>query len=150
SSGKKKKQVSLKQQQDMLHERCICLAASLVCDAYLHGYQIGMSVIGVPSMPFPVHHSLPHRTRMLEALSQLDMKYLDNARTADNTPIMAIPSVVIQSGETGAITGGPQSQVLRADEMQSFVVEFEDGSSSVLNKQVVTSSRRQEMGKVGT
>ena len=150
SGNKKKKQVTARQQQEMLHERCICLAASLVCDAYLHGYQIGMTVIGVPSMPFPVHHSLPHRTRMLEALSQLDLKYLDNSRSADNTPIMGIPSVVIQSGETSAVGGGPQSQVLRADEMQSFVMEFEDGSASVLNKQVLATSRRQELGKVGT
>jgi uncharacterized protein (DUF58 family) len=148
SGSKKKKQVTFAQQQTMLHERCICLAASLACDAYLHGYQIGMSVIGVPSVPFPVHHSLPHRTRMLEALSQLDLRYLDNSMGSTYS-MTSIPSVVIQCSEHGNIAEGPQTQILRADEMQSFVMEFEDGSSSVLNKQVTTMTRRQEMGKVG-
>ena len=146
--GKKKKQLSLAQQQAMLHERCICLAASMACDAYLHGYQIGMSVIGVPSVPFPVHHSLPHRTRMLEALSQLDLKYLDNSLTSTSS-ISMVPSVVIQCSEHGNVPAGPQTQVLRADEMQSFVLEFEDGSASVLNKQVTVLSKREEIGKVG-
>lgn len=146
--GKKKKQISMQQQQAMLHERCICLTASLACDAYLHGYQIGMSVIGVPSVPFPVHHSLPHRTRMLEALAQLDLKYLDNSMDTTST-ISAVPSVVIQSSEHGNVPGSLQTQVLRADAMQSFVMKFEDGSASVLNKQVTSMTRRQELGKVG-
>lgn len=148
SGSKKKKQLTRQQQQAMLHERCICLAASLTCDAYMHGYQIGLSVIGVPSVPFPVHHSLPHRTRMLEALSQLDLQYLDNTMDSSNA-LTAIPSVVIQSTELGKIPETAQTQVLRADEMQSFVMEFEDGSASILNKQVTTTTRRQELGKVG-
>jgi uncharacterized protein (DUF58 family) len=146
--GKKKKQFTLAQQQAMLHERCICLAASMACDAYLHGYQIGMSVIGVPSVPFPVHHSLPHRTRMLEALSQLDLKYLDNSLSSTSS-LSAVPSVVIQCSEHGNVPAGPQTQILRADEMQSFVLEFEDGSASVLNKQVTVKTKRQEIGKAG-
>ena len=53
-------------------ERAVCLAASMICDAYLHGYQIGLAVLGAPAPVFAVHHSLPHRARMLEALAQVD------------------------------------------------------------------------------
>src|SRR5690606_14575288 len=72
-------------------ERAISLAASVVCDAHLNGYQIGLAVLGAPAPPFPVHHSLPHRTRMLEALARLDV----SKRRERPGPIPAHPSVVV-------------------------------------------------------
>jgi uncharacterized protein (DUF58 family) len=54
-------------------EHSISLAASLICDAYLQGHQLGLVVAGLDVPVFPVHHSLPHRTRMLEMLAGLDL-----------------------------------------------------------------------------
>jgi uncharacterized protein (DUF58 family) len=46
-------------------EQAISLAASVICEAYFGGYQVGLAVLGLGGAPFPVHHSLPHRTRRL-------------------------------------------------------------------------------------
>ena len=56
-----------------LEERAISLAASVVCDGYLLGYRVGLQVLGPPCPTFKPAHNLPHRTRLLEALAQLDL-----------------------------------------------------------------------------
>jgi len=53
-------------------ERAISFAASLVCEAHLDGFEVGLSVEGVGFPTFPPHHSRWHRTRMLHALGEVD------------------------------------------------------------------------------
>ncbi|MCC6581295.1 MAG: DUF58 domain-containing protein [Phycisphaeraceae bacterium] len=126
---------------DLAVERAIRLAASVVCDAYFHGYQIGVVVLGVPCTPFPVHHSLPHRTRILDALSQLDVQY----RMKDSAPMPGLPSVVIRPGSSGGVSVRPTTMVLSAADMDQYVSEFEDGTESALTRRVAPTSRRDEM-----
>lgn len=56
-----------------LEERAISLAASMVCEAYLRGFRVGLRVLGPECERFRPRHSLPHRTRLLEALARLDL-----------------------------------------------------------------------------
>ncbi|HEX7009724.1 MAG TPA: DUF58 domain-containing protein [Phycisphaeraceae bacterium] len=79
-------------------ELAISLAASLICEAYLHGYQIGLAVAGTPAPVFPIHHSLPHRTRMLEALARLD---LNEQRTAPEAGLVR-PTLIVRPDESSS------------------------------------------------
>jgi len=81
--------------QDEAIEQAVSFAASLVCDAYLNGYQVGLIVWGADCRPFPAHHSLPHRTKILEALARLEL------RTTPRSPGRArtlAPNVIIRPG----------------------------------------------------
>ncbi len=53
-------------------ERAISFAASLICEAHLEGFEVGIAVEGVPFTMFPPHHSRWHRTRMLHSLGELN------------------------------------------------------------------------------
>jgi|GEM_PF-1375540 len=134
---------------EILIERAISLAASLVCDSYFHGYQVGMCVMGVLCVPFPVHHSLPHRTKMLEALSQLDA----SLTTDDTVPMPMPPSVIIKAGQGAASpgfisgTGAISPMVMIASEMEQYVIELAGGSGAVLNSRARPESRRQELAE---
>ncbi len=136
-------------QQLVLLERAVSLAASLVCDAYFHGYQVGMTVWGTVCVPFPVHHSLPHRTKMLEALAQLDTSVQIEGQAAT---AMA-PSVIVRAEEgpssegyaAGVGFGAPM--VMTASEMERFVIEMEGGSTALLSSRARPESRRQEMAE---
>jgi len=75
-------------------ERAISLAASVICDAYQNGYSIGMVVAGASCEIFPIHHSLPHRSRMLNALALLDPS---GAATLSEV-LPAEPNVFIHAG----------------------------------------------------
>lgn len=57
---------------EQLQERAVSLTASLVCGAYLQGYQVGLRVVGAVVSDIRPHHSLPHRSRLLEALTLLE------------------------------------------------------------------------------
>lgn len=54
-----------------LEERAISLTASLICDAHLHGYRVGLRILGAGGGVFRAMHSLPHRTRLLETLAAI-------------------------------------------------------------------------------
>ena len=69
-----------------LEERAISLAASVVCDGYLMGYRVGLHVLGPPCPSFKPAHNLPHRTRLLEALAQLDLSQRQATPPAPTTP----------------------------------------------------------------
>ncbi len=92
-----------------VRERAISLAASLICEGYQLGYQVGLEVAGEPRVAIPLHHSLPHRTRLLEALARLAPPRDRGTRA----PRLGQPSVVIHCGqpprfaEAGLITLGP-------------------------------------------
>jgi uncharacterized protein (DUF58 family) len=127
-------------------ERAVSLTASLVCDAYFHGYQVGLMVMGVPCTPFPVHHSLPHRTRILEALSQLDTDLTVDAPTS----LPSYPSVVVRAGDNGDVPPGSRGRpamLISAMQMEQFVLELDQGSSSLLGQRARPQSRRHGMSK---
>jgi len=54
-------------------ELAISFAASLICDAHLAGFEVGLEVAGVECPSFGVHPSRMHRTRLLHALGELDL-----------------------------------------------------------------------------
>jgi len=127
-------------------ERAISLTASLVCDAHFNGYQTGLVVIGVPCMLFPVHHSLPHRTKMLETLSMLDL----SVRT-DKPPVgTGTPSVVIRpgkAGDGGASGSGGGQLLMGAAQFEEYVTQLEGGSSILLATRANVQSRRDELAE---
>lgn len=104
-------------------ERAISLAASLICEAYLHGCEIGMTIKGVEGPSFRAHHSLPHRTQMLDALCRLDV----NARstmTSEPSRSRGGVSVVITTG-AGGDERRDSAKVLSADDMADYVLARE-------------------------
>ncbi len=126
-------------------ELAISLAASLVCDAYLHGYHVGLVVFGLVCPAFTVHHSLPHRTRMLEALAAIDI----TQRTDEpvwSPQIGTNPSVVVRVGPS--LAGGARHNgriVIGTDDMHEFVSELDEDIETFLGKRNMTLSRRQEI-----
>lgn len=129
--------------QRRLEENAISLTASLICDAYLHGYQIGLAVKGVVATAFPVHHSLPHRTRMLETLGCLD---LDVPRRDHQSGGAMAPSVIIWPGygspQRRRTSGTTRATVLGAAEIEKYVSET--GAARMLGRLARPSSKRQD------
>lgn len=130
---------------DTAVERAISLMASLVCDSYLNGYRIGLVVYGVECNAFAVHHSLPHRTRILEALAAIDTTRRTEAHVW-STQISVQPSVVVRPG--ASVAGGARHNgriVIGTDDMGDFVIERDEDIETLLSKRAVTASRRQEL-----
>lgn len=125
-------------------DRAISLTASLICDAYFHGCQIGLAVIGAACPVFSVHHSLPHRTRMLEALARLDTSTPTTARP-DVTP-----SVVIWpgNGRWDAKTARARVVTLGAADMDEYIVNPRSETSTLLSRRVLPASRRDEVAQL--
>jgi hypothetical protein len=130
-------------QIDQHIEQAISLTASLVCDAYFHGYQIGLAVMGVPFTPFPVHHSLPHRTKMLEALSQLDASH----RTGGAKHLPSRPSIIIRPrvNKDTPDTAGQGQQIFDAAKIHDYAVDLQDGAGDMLEGRSASRSRRQQV-----
>lgn len=78
-------------------ECAISLAASIVCHAHLRGHRVGLVTLGVRSQSFPLHHSLPHRTRILESLAWLDI-----ASSSDEQPAISTTPTLIITAQRGA------------------------------------------------
>ncbi len=125
-------------------EQAISLAASLVCDSHFHGYQIGLAVLGVQAPVFPVHHSLPHRTKMLEVLSTLDV-----TQRRDDLPPLSMPaSVVIRPGLAESRRGQPgagTAQVLSTAQMHNYLTADGVSSQALLTRRPARTSKRQEL-----
>ena len=122
-------------------ERAITLAASLICDAYFYGYQVGLMVRGGRCNAFPLHHSLPHRAKMLEALSTIDINLPQN----DDGPPMTDPSVIIHCGQSQQIKGEKKCMVLGAAQLEQFVREVGGGISELLTRRTAAVNRRDEL-----
>ncbi len=69
-----------------LEERAISLTASLICEGYLRGLRVGLRVMGPHCASFPPRHSLPQRTRMLEALAELDLSRREPLQVESGLP----------------------------------------------------------------
>jgi hypothetical protein len=122
-------------------EDAVSLASSLICEAHSRGYQIGLAVLGLPGQPFPIYHSFPHRMKMLESLSMLDIMQ----RSGERVQLSTQPSVLIKLGQGMKITRGITSGtiVLGAAMLSEYVVEHEGGAVELLNRRISPSSRRE-------
>jgi uncharacterized protein (DUF58 family) len=126
-------------------ERAVSLAASLICDAYFHGYQIGLAVAGVRCTTFPVHHSLPHRTKMLEALASLDL----SDRTDRNDRATDRPSVIVWAGGGDAAPPGDargRAAILGAADLDRYV-DPRSLATETLARRSRPTSRRAELAE---
>ncbi|MEM1446831.1 MAG: DUF58 domain-containing protein [Planctomycetota bacterium] len=90
-----------------LEERAISLTASMICDAYLRGFRVGLRVLGPECAVYAPRHSLIHRTRLLEALAELDLSR--KPATAEAVGHLRRSDVVIWAGRgsTPTAPGGP-------------------------------------------
>ncbi len=117
---------------EQLEEDAICLCASLICEAYTKGYQVGLAVSGPACGLFLPHHTLPHRIKMLESLSRLDLSVRGHRPQVTGIS----PTVIVWAGEsTGTGLGqrvGGTAQVLGALDMAGYTSgEAMDGSSAI-------------------
>ncbi len=112
-------------------ERAIGLAASIICDAYFQGYAVGLAVLGAQCPVFRVHHSLPHRDLILNALTQLD---LAKPAPPNFDPIIH-PTLVIRPRAAGP--AGPISRsgatTLSAGDFEQHVIELDGGATALLS-----------------
>ncbi len=124
-------------------EEAVSLTASLICDAYNRGYQIGLSVTGMHTQPFPIYHSFSHRQRMLESLAMLDFGRRSDAVVAGAAP----PNIVVKTGDGMPLMRGANRVnvlVLGTDRLEEYVLSAEtDENADVLNRRSVPESRRQ-------
>ena len=130
--------------EERAEDRAISLTASLVCDAYFHGCQIGLAVNGAACPVFPVHHSLPHRTRILEALARLDTSTPTSVRPD------VVPSVVIWPGE-GCWEAGKaraQAMTLGAANMDEYIMGQGSDTEALLARRVQPATRRDELSRL--
>ncbi|MFW6060730.1 MAG: DUF58 domain-containing protein, partial [Phycisphaeraceae bacterium] len=107
-------------------ERTASLAASLICEAHFQGYQVGLAMLGCRFPRFPVHHSLAHRARMLEALAEFDVDWAG----AEDGALPARPSVIVAPGNGTAVSGqrGPAGAVVfGAAQLETYVLEHTTG-----------------------
>lgn len=84
-----------------LEERAISLAASLICDAHLRGFKVGLRLLGLPGVSFWAQHSLPHRTQLLEALADLDLNQPRSATATTDARDAA--DVIVWAGRGGTL-----------------------------------------------
>ena len=56
-------------------EGAISLAASLIQEADAQGYEVGLTVLGLPTTSIPVRRSQWHLTKMMAALASIDMDH---------------------------------------------------------------------------
>lgn len=59
---------------DEHRERAISFGASLVCQAHLEGFEVGLAVAGVAAPVFAPARGRHHRTRVLHTLGELDVR----------------------------------------------------------------------------
>lgn len=122
-------------------ERAVSLAASLVCDAHFNGYQTGLVVLGAECMPFPIHHSLPHRTKMLESLAMLDVY----RKPAEARPLPAQPSVLIRPGRAASAGTSGRQTVLGSAQIEEYAEVAGGQGSTVLMSRPGQRTRRQQL-----
>jgi len=124
-------------------ERAISFAASVLCEAHLDGFDVGLSVLGVSLPTFATHHSRWHRTRMLHALGEIDL-------TGERGSIATVPPqaqdanwLVIHSGgmdrSVMAAVGGQAVAHLDHTELERWRVD-----ANVLNLEDVDEAEKQD------
>jgi len=128
-------------EHELQEERAISLAASLVCDGYLHGYQVGLAIKGPPAQVYPPHHSLPHRARLFEALARVLPARRDQRPEAPAVD----PNVVVTAGEGDG--GAARRGVVRlgARRLEDYILDSDAGA--LLSARVLPVSRREQVAR---
>ena len=129
---------------DLAIERAVCLAASIVCDSYSNGYQIGMIVLGADVPVFAVHHSLPHRTRMLEALARVEPQVsVPTAGSVHVTPTVIVRAIGSTDHDPGDTVRGAfgeyltdRAVVLSGEDLEQFVQPADGGAAQLLTRTI--------------
>jgi len=121
-------------------ERAVSLAASLVCDAYFNACHVGLVVKGAKGPVFPVHHSLPHRTRLLESLAMLDAAVRRTRDPALTTP----PTVEVRPGGEDALNREARRVILSADHMHAYVTDPLQGGEVLLERRAPPVRQRRQ------
>ncbi len=121
-------------EDEPLTEAAIDLAASLICDAYFHGHEVGMTILGASPASFMTHHSLPHRTHMLNTLARLETNLPGDAAHPDaleTSQVSTSPhgpaTVIIAPRAAAPVPAG--IMVLSAEELASYVREAGAGDA---------------------
>jgi len=112
----------ISEEQQLEVDRAVALTASLICDAYVTGYRIGLMVSGAQGEPLRPHHSLPHRARALEMLANLE--------AGSAPPIQRFtgeaPSVIVRPGEgqanSRAIRAGRRALELFGNDLEQLTI----------------------------
>ena len=122
-------------------EQSISLAASLICDGYLHGYQVGLAVKGPPCPIYPPHHSLPHRARLFETLARL----VPARRDLKPTLPAIEPSVIVTTGDTPQTASDANMAIVRLSgaKLQDYVLG--SANDDLLSTRVLPASRREQI-----
>jgi uncharacterized protein (DUF58 family) len=89
-------------------ERAISFGASVICEAHRSGYEVGLTVAGMPCARFEVRHSRWHRTRILHALGELDLaRHTGEGSYID---LRDVNWLVIHAGEADPGFGPPNAR----------------------------------------
>lgn len=129
-----------------LIESAIQLAASIVCDTHIHGSEVGMIVFGPTCKSFRMHHSLPHRNKILEALARLDVEKTQAEQQA--APFGVEPTVIVRPGSSvanGAVING--KIVLGTNDMNDLVRDLDQDVQAFLGRRSAPMARRDETAK---
>ncbi|QNN22130.1 DUF58 domain-containing protein [Planctomycetales bacterium ZRK34] len=119
-------------------ERALSFVASLVVQAYMEGFDVGLAVAGTPCPTFTPHHGRIHRTRILHALGELDFK-TDEPGSWSTHRARDVNWMVIHAGEIDELFGPPGAHHLSDAELDQWKLNH-DGKSSRVN--LVTRPRR--------
>jgi len=85
---------------------------------------------------------LPHRAKMLEALSTIDTSLPDS----NSGPPLTEPSVIIHCGQSQQIRGQKMCMVLGAAQMEQFVRELHGSNiNEILTRRTAPVNRRDEL-----
>ncbi len=100
-------------------ERAISFAASLICEAHLDGFEVGLAAAGVAMPVFTPHHSRFHRTRLLHALGELDL-YRTHANIWSPPASRNVNWVVVHPGAIDRAMGPAASLHIGPVEMEQW------------------------------
>lgn len=101
-------------------DRAVALTASLICDAFIAGYRVGLTVSGAEGDPLKPHHSQPHRTLALERLARL----VPGTAPAIERHTGEAPSVIVRPGRGGGrtIRAGRRAFELYGDDLDKLTL----------------------------
>lgn len=105
-------------------ERAIAFAASLICEAHLEGFEVGLMVEGIPFPVFPPHHSRWHRSRMLHGLGELDPIHKGHSREV-TASVTGAHWVVIHAGNEMRGVGPAKAVHLSHQELEHWRLTYQ-------------------------
>lgn len=110
----------LTEEQQKQADQAVALTASLICDAFIAGYRVGLTVSGAEGESLRAHHSPPHRTMALERLARL----VPGTAPAIERYTGEAPSVIVRPGRGGGrtIRAGRRAVELYGDDLERLTL----------------------------